>query len=103
MQTVCPNVMSSASAGPVRSVSSGVPPASEIPGIAEVMVLPTVHVNVPLFPHILKRISLAAFSLPAMRMESGISRDVILHGNLSIMIIKYWTGRCGIESNVYIG
>ena len=64
MQVVFLLIRSSASAGPVKSVSSGVSPASEIPGMVDVLVLATVHVNTPRFPQILDRTSLAIFSLP---------------------------------------
>lgn len=73
MQNAFPHTRISASAGPVKSVSSGVLPASDIPGIVDVKVLETVHVNVPFLPHILDRIPLAVSLLPYIPRDDGIS------------------------------
>ncbi len=77
MQTVLPRTRSSASAAGVKSVNSGVSPASEIPGMVEVMVLATVQVNKPRLPQILESMSLATFSLPLMPSDGGKSNLVM--------------------------
>ena len=76
MQETLPLTRISASAAGVNIVSSGVSPASETPGIVDVRVFATVHVNTPRFPQILERMSFAIFSLPYTPREGGSSKSI---------------------------
>ena len=78
MQLTLPLTSSSASAGPVNMVSSGVSPASETPGMVDVLVLATVQVNTPRLPQILDSTSFAIFSFPYMPREGGSSNAIDL-------------------------
>ncbi|CDF31052.1 putative uncharacterized protein [Methanoculleus sp. CAG:1088] len=78
MQVTLPITRNSASAGPVNKVSSGVSPASDMPGMVEVRVLAIVQVKTPLFPHMRDMMSSAVFLSPCIPRDGGSSKVIVI-------------------------
>ncbi len=98
MQRVLPHTSISASAAGVKSVSSGVSPASETPGIVEVSVLATVHVKTPLPPQISERILSAISLFPTMLKEGGnLNSDIVAPIPCSHIIYELTVPHCNVS------